>query len=591
MMSPRWSPLTKQIVVIGSVITLVWLLSRFSDLLAPLVVAVILAYFLNIPVHWLVRQTGWPRTAVVIGAYITFLVLLILAPALLTPRFVALMRELAASLADVAEGLARQSQQPIQVMSGVEIRLGMLYSQLSGALQTLLSPAASGALTIVVRIASSLLWLGFILVVSFWLVLDHALLTRYMIERTPPAYRGEIVRLGQELSKVWDGFVRGQITVGIVLGMVLSSLLWVIGMRSALALGMLAGASELIPTIGPAIAGTLAILVALTQGSTYLTISKFGFATLVLVLYLLVFQINDIFLVPRVVGRRVRLHPLVVFVGLLAGAQIGGVLGILMASPTIASLRVIASYGVAKLLDQEPFEPALAPPDPQAQWRGLLRGHPVEVLLFDLDGTLVETDDVIVAQWALRLAPFKHVIPALQPDRLARWLLGHMEGPMNLFITLLDRIAWEERVLAWADRINRRLAHRPPEAFVAVLGAHETIRHLHERYRLGIITTRRLAEARAFINQEGLEDCFDIIVARDTYPLLKPHPGPILHAAQVLGVEVDHCAMVGDTVVDVMAAQAAGALAIGVLSGFGLRDSLERADLVLDSVFDLLEWM
>jgi predicted PurR-regulated permease PerM/phosphoglycolate phosphatase-like HAD superfamily hydrolase len=588
---PRWSTLTKQIVLISSLIGLVWLISRFSQIIGPLVIAVIVAYFLNIPVRWLVRRTGWPHTAVVAGVYLSFLTLLILAPALLTPRVVALMRALAGSLTEVTQELAQRSQQPIQIMPGVQVTFATLYEQAIGALQSLLSPAATSALTLAFGIASSLLWLAFILVVSFWLVKDQALLTRYLIERTPPEYRDELAHLGRELATVWDGFVRGQISVGIVVGVILSILLWLVGMPNAVALGLLAGALELIPSIGPLTAGTLGALVAFTQGSTYLPLSNLWFAILVALIYISVFQLDNVFLIPRFVGRRVHLHPLVVFVGLIAGAQVAGVLGILLASPTIACLRVLVSYGIAKLLDQDPFAALQTPPDARARWRGLVRGRKVQALLFDLDGTLIETDDLIVTSWALRLAPLQRVIPALNPQRFARWLLGTLEGPTNLLITILDRIAWDERAFAWVDAISRRLAYRPPEAFVAVLGAPEAIRELRARYRLGIITTRRLEEARRFVREEGLGNCFDVIVARDTYPLLKPHPGPLLYAAEALHIDIEHCAMVGDTAVDIMAAQAAGALAIGVLSGFGHPESLARADLVVDSVFDLLDWM
>ncbi|MCS7221403.1 MAG: AI-2E family transporter [Anaerolineae bacterium] len=590
-MSPRWSPLTKQIVTISGLVGLIWLISRFSQILGPLMMAIILAYFLNIPVRWLVRRTGWPRTGVVIGVYIAFLLLLILAPALLTPRVVTLVRSLAGLVAQLAQELGRLSLQPIQVMPGVQVEFARLYEQLSGAIQALLSPAATGALSLVFTIASSLLWLGFVLVVSFWLVKDYPLLIRYVTDRIPSEYRGELVRLGRELVMVWDGFVRGQLSVGIVVGLFLAVVLSLIGMPNGVALGLFAGLMELVPTIGPTVAGVLATLAAFFLGSTYLPLNNTWFALLVALIFILTFQLDSVFLIPRFVGRRVRLHPLVVFIGLIAGAQVAGVLGILLASPTIASLRVIVSYVIAKLLDREPFEPLPSPPDLAAQWRELLRERGIEVLLFDLDGTLVETDDVVVRTWARRVAPLKRMIPALEPERAVRWIVGRLEGPASLALLVLDRLAWDEQALDWAEWLTRQLARRPPEALVAVPGAVETIRHLRTRYRLGIVTTRRLADVKQFLRQEGLEECFEVIVARDTYPLLKPHPGPVLHAAQMLGVKAERCALVGDTMMDIAAAQAAGAVSIGVLSGFGQRDDLAQADLVVDSVFDLLDWM
>ncbi|HEY63004.1 MAG TPA: AI-2E family transporter [Caldilineae bacterium] len=590
-MSPRWSPLTKQIVVISGFVGTIWLISRFSQILGPLMVAIIVAYFLNIPVRWLVRRTGWPRTAVVIGVYIAFLVLLILAPALLTPRLVRLARELANTLADLTQEIGQRFQQPFVLVPGVQIELSSLYDQLSGALQALLSPFATGALNLVFGVASGLLWLIFVLVVSFWLVKDHALIIRYIVDRIPADYRDELLRLAHEVVNIWDAFVRGQLTVGIIVGTFLAVVLSIIGMPNAVAFGLLAGAMELIPSIGPTVAGVLATLVAFFQGSSYLPLSNLWFAVLVAAIFIAVFQLDGVFLIPRFVGRRVRLHPLVVFVGLIAGARVAGVLGILLASPTIASLRVIIGYVAAKLLDQEPFEPLPQPLDLRARWRGLLRGRKVEALLFDLDGTLVETDDEIVRIWAMRIAPLRSVIPALDPERTVRWVLGRLEGPASFLLSLLDRRSMDEKALEWAERLSRMLGYPPAEALVPVPGAIEAIQQLHERYRLGIVTTRQVEEVRQFVRANGLEGAVDVIVARDNYPRLKPHPGPILHAAEALGIDVEQCAMVGDTAADVAAAQAAGALAIGVLSGFGQKEDLESADLVVDSVFDLLDWL
>jgi len=590
-MSPRWSPLTKQIIFVSGLVGLIWLVARFTQIIGPLVVAIVLAYFLNIPVRWLVQRTGWPRTAVIAAVYIAFLILLVLAPALLTQRVLTLIRVLANMLANLAQELGQRSLQPIQITPTIQIQFSALYDQITVALQTLFSPFATGALTLAFGVASSLLWLVFTLVVSFWLVKDHPLIIRYITDRIPLEHRGELARLAHELADTWDAFVRGQLTVGIIVGVFLSVVLSLIGMPNAVALGLLAGAMELIPSIGPTVAGTLAFLVALVQGSTYLPLSNLWFAVLVAFIFVMTFQLDSIFLIPRFVGRRVHLHPLVVLIGVIAGAQIAGVLGILLASPTIASLRILVGYTAAKLLDQEPFGLPQSPPDREAEWRSLLRERPIEALLFDLDGTLVETDDLIVRAWAARIAPLQRIFPVLNPERAARWLLGHLEGPFNALIALLNRFSLDEQGLEWAERLSRSLGYRPPEAFVTVPGAAEAIRQLSERYRLGIVTARRLAEAQQFIQQEDLEGCFSTIVARDNHARLKPHPGPVLHAAQTLGVEVERCALVGDTGVDVAAAQAAGALAIGVLSGFGQPDNLAQADLVVNSVFDLLDWM
>jgi phosphoglycolate phosphatase-like HAD superfamily hydrolase len=95
------------------------------------------------------------------------------------------------------------------------------------------------------------------------------------------------------------------------------------------------------------------------------------------------------------------------------------------------------------------------------------------------------------------------------------------------------------------------------------------------------------------VQQQDLGDLFQVIVGREDTWRIKPNPSPIQHAAEQLGVPVERCLMVGDTTVDILAARAAGAWAIGVLCGFGQEGELKRtgASLVLKSTSELGSWM
>jgi predicted PurR-regulated permease PerM len=95
--------------------------------------------------------------------------------------------------------------------------------------------------------------------------------------------------------------------------------------------------------------------VALLEGSSYLPISNLLFAVIVALVYITIAQVDINFLIPRIIGRRVHLAPAVVIVGLIAGASIGGMLGLLLAAPTLSSLRVLGSYLYRRLLDIEPY--------------------------------------------------------------------------------------------------------------------------------------------------------------------------------------------------------------------------------------------
>jgi len=197
----------------------------------------------------------------------------------------------------------------------------------------------------------------------------------------------------------------------------------------------------------------------------------------------------------------------------------------------------------------------------------------VEAVLFDLDGTLMDTDDQAVerlVRWLQRLH-WPH------PNRAARRLIMASETPGNALMTLVDVLGLDAPLMTFADRLRRWRGLHAPANFHIVADAEDMLAALNDRYRLAVVTTRGMAEAEAFLNQYDLRDVFDVLVTRESTWRLKPHPAPIRHAARLLGVPTDRCVMVGDTTVDVKAARRAGAWAVAVLCGFGEREELERA--------------
>ena len=121
----------------------------------------------------------------------------------------------------------------------------------------------------------------------------------------------------------------------------------------------------------------------------------------------------------------------------------------------------------------------------------------------------------------------------------------------------------------------------------------DVLRELSRRYYLAIVTTRKHHDVRVFLAQQELSDLIQVITGRDDTWRIKPHPSPVRHAADQLGVSVERCLLVGDSTVDIEAARAAGARSVGVLCGFGSKKELERAgaDLVLDRTSELVDWL
>lgn len=217
----------------------------------------------------------------------------------------------------------------------------------------------------------------------------------------------------------------------------------------------------------------------------------------------------------------------------------------------------------------------------------------VEAVLLDLDGTLIETDNRWAAQLAHKLAPLRRLFRRWDTDATARWLVMSIEVPSNYAVAIVERLGLSHLVSGLGDRIRRSKGLATRDASELVEGSERLLEALAGRYKLAVVTTRARREALAFITHWGFERYFPVVVTRQDIWRMKPHPEPILKAAQALGVAPERCVMVGDTVMDVRAARRAGAFAVGVLCGFGDRRELQRAgaQLILDRPEQLLEYL
>ncbi len=201
---------------------------------------------------------------------------------------------------------------------------------------------------------------------------------------------------------------------------------------------------------------------------------------------------------------------------------------------------------------------------------------------FDLDGTLMDTDDQTVERLAQRL----RFLGDARARRLARRMVMAGETPMNYAITAVDMVGLDA-VLFGVRRMMH--AHTHP-TFRLIEGVKPLLAHLAERATLAVVSTRSAEDAAEFLRQHDLTDFFKLTVTNATTKRLKPHPEPVLYAAKQLGLSPEVCVMVGDTTMDILSGRRAGAWAIGVLCGFGEEAELWRAGahLVLPSTADLL---
>lgn len=363
-----WESITKRWMAAGLVLLFAFIIWQIHTIVAPLIIALLLAYVLNPSVGGIMRVAKVSRTVATLIVYFWLLVLLVALPVLLIPPIVEQIRALNLDFRAILQELGEilEQYQTIDIL-GFTIDLPQLYTGLQGQLASLLAALASQSINIIFGAASSLLWLIFILVVSFYILRDADRLNRYLEGLIPPGYRQEVNGLRREMGEIWDSFLRGQIILSLTVGVLIWGAMELVGVRNALVLGILAGILEVIPNIGPILAAIPAVILSLFQGSTNLPLDNTWFALLVAGIYVVIQQVENNLLVPRIIGDSVNLPASMVLIGAVAGASVAGLLGIFLAAPVMATLRVLGEYVFSKLVEAPVEAPVAVYSNPESQ--------------------------------------------------------------------------------------------------------------------------------------------------------------------------------------------------------------------------------
>ena len=214
----------------------------------------------------------------------------------------------------------------------------------------------------------------------------------------------------------------------------------------------------------------------------------------------------------------------------------------------------------------------------------------IRAICFDVDGTLSDTDDVMVASLTELLKPFQKLLPGRDLTRVARGMVMEAEAPANFIYGLPDLIGLDDEIFALRDWIVRR-SKKNTRPFQLVPGTREMLDSLVKRYPLSVVSARDTRTTMDFLNQFNLAAYFKCIATDQTCEHTKPFPDPIIWAAREMSVPPEACLMVGDTSVDIRAGKAAGAQTVGVLCGFGEEGELREhnADMILSITSELVQ--
>lgn len=377
--SPPWSPRTKRLVALISLGAVVFLVFRLGSAWFPVIIAVLLSYLL-IPLVNRIEQLlpfiplQGPRRA--ISVFLTFalvITVVTLSGLLIVPRISDQLQE----FIDDSPEVFVETQADVEDFFSTPISIGGRSLVLSDAIENFFSPdngdgtqasdissVLQSAITALLVPAASLVGgllntlfsTLFTLVMMYYLMKDGTQFVDTIDRFVPKDYQGDFRLLLGELGKIWNAYFRGQLLLSLSVGIMTFVGASVLGLPQPTVLGLLAGLLEFIPNLGPSLSAIPAVLFALvSESQTIPGLQGVVFALIVVGMYVVLQNLEAVFLVPRILGGNLNLHPFVVLVAIIFGARIMGILGIILAAPVTATLRLIAMYIWSKLFDFDLF--------------------------------------------------------------------------------------------------------------------------------------------------------------------------------------------------------------------------------------------
>jgi predicted PurR-regulated permease PerM len=351
----KWSLTFRYIVAMILFIAVIAFLIYAHVAVRVFAVAAFVAYLIDPAVVYLSSHTRMSRTVSVNLVFFSALILLIGIPATLAPIFYDEAQIVVRDVLDLATQMQAMLASPIR-LGGLVIHLNELGTSLFQLQNTVLTPLPAKALQLLETTSVNALWFLITVVSIHFFLSQWPNMRNGLISFAPPPYRPELHELYRRIRRVWMAYLRGQIVLMLIVGLVFTVAWTVIGIPGALVLGVIAGLLTLIPDVGPFLAAGLAVAVALLEGSTWIPLSNFWVAGITVLAYLVLIGMKNFFLRPIVMGRSVHMNEALVFIIIMIATILEGILGALLIVPLYASTVVVLGYVQRKILGQPPFD-------------------------------------------------------------------------------------------------------------------------------------------------------------------------------------------------------------------------------------------
>lgn len=312
------------------------------EILEPFIFAIALSYILNPMVKYLYKK-GIERFWGVLIIYLTIFIALLVISLTLIPKFteevkkfIEIMPKYSNDAYDFIYTICLKYNHNIESLpaelDGLKNLLRLNLNKIEGLVLDIITSATN----ILLNIFSKIIALILVPILTFYFLKDTEKFKRSILLTIPKFCRSSIICIAKDIDKVLGGFIRGQLIVATLIGILTTVSLLILKVQFALLVGVIAGITNIIPYFGPVVGIIPGVLFALMDGPAK--------AIWVIVIFTIIQQIESALISPKIVGESVGIHPVLVILALIVGGKFFGIIGLLVSIPIVAIIKVIGIH-------------------------------------------------------------------------------------------------------------------------------------------------------------------------------------------------------------------------------------------------------
>lgn len=322
-----------------------WFLYAERGILTPFILAGIFAYVCNPVISFFSNKLNIPKTISIITIYLIFVGLLIIGSINLSSRIFEESSELHLSVGHI---LANTKTQLSGLPTWVRPTAFTLLTEVEKS-RYVNFLAVPSLFPFVSQLVSKLAGFVVFLFSGFYFLKDGEEFIHTLLRKVPKDQKEDIEILLKKISSVLSGYLRGEVFLIFLMGIASYLALSILGIHYAASIAVFSGFAEIVPVIGPIVAGGVAVVTALVTGSANFGLNPVNAALVIILVYFVLRQLEDYFIIPHVMGQITKLPPFLIFFAVIAGGHLAGVLGLILAVPTTAILKLLLEYTFGKL--------------------------------------------------------------------------------------------------------------------------------------------------------------------------------------------------------------------------------------------------